>query len=131
MKSLRDIEREKLNKVSEKIIECAYKIHNTLGCGFLEKVYENSLIIELRKAGLNANQQEPIKVLYENTVVGNYLADILVAEEVIVELKAKKIIDDIDKAQLLNYLNATKLRLGIILNFGMPKLQIKRLVKGF
>lgn len=89
MKSQRDFERERLNKISEKIIKCAYKVHNTLGCGFLEKVYENALVMKLRKLGLKVNQQAPIKVYYENAVVGDYTADILVEKEIIVELKTK------------------------------------------
>lgn len=117
-----------LNKLSEKIIGCAFKVHNTLGCGFLEKVYENALAHKLRKNSLSVEQQKPIQVVYDGLVVGDYVADILVESAVILELKATKVIDEIHKAQLLNYLKATGLNLGLILNFGQPKLQIRRLV---
>jgi len=124
-------DRHKLNEISKKIIGCSFQVHNTLGCGFLEKVYENALVIELRKTGLKVIQQAPIKVYYEGEVIGDYIADILVEEEIIVELKATKAIDEIHKAQLLNYLKATRLKLGLILNFGNSKLEIKRLVNEF
>ena len=117
-----------LNKLSEKIIGCAFKVHNTLGCGFLEKVYENALTHDLRKSSLSVEQQKPIQVVYDGIVVGDYFADILVESAVILELKATKVIDGIHEAQLLNYLKATGLNLGLILNFGSPKLQIRRLV---
>ena len=117
-----------LNKLSEKIIGCAFKVHNTLGCGFLEKVYENALTHDLRKSSLSVEQQKPIQVVYDGIVVGDYFADILVESAVILELKATKVIDGIHEAQLLNYLKATGFNLGLILNFGSPKLQIRRLV---
>lgn len=119
------------NKLSEKIIGCAFKVHNTLGCGFLEKVYENALAHELRKNSLSVEQQKPIQVIYDEIVVGEYIADILVESAVILELKAIKAIDKIHEAQLLNYLKATGLNLGLILNFGQPKLQIRRFVNNF
>ena len=124
-------DRHKLNEISKKIIGCSFQVHNTLGCGFLEKVYENALVIELRKTGLKVIQQAPIKVYYEGEVIGDYIADILVEEEIIIELKAVKAIDEIHEAQLLNYLKATRLKLGLILNFGTPKLEIKRFVNEF
>ena len=88
-------------------------------------------MIELRKEGLEVVQQAPIKVFYEGEVVGDYIADILVEGKVIVELKTVKVIDEIHEAQLLNYLKATRLKLGLILNFGTPKLEIKRFVNKF
>lgn len=99
-----------------------------MGCGFLEKVYENALTHDLRKSSLSVEQQKPIQVVYDGIVVGDYFADILVESAVILELKATKVIDGIHEAQLLNYLKATGLNLGLILNFGSPKLQIRRLV---
>jgi len=120
-----------LNNLSEKIIGCAFRVHNVLGCGFLEKVYENALSHELRKNSLSLEQQKPIQVIYDKVIVGDYIADILVESAVIVELKATKAIDEIHKAQLLNYLNATGLNLGLLLNFGQPKLEIKRFVNKF
>lgn len=120
-----------LNSLSEKIIGCAFRVHNVLGCGFLEKVYENALSHELRKNSLSLEQQKPIQVIYDEVIVGDYIADILVESAVIVELKATKAIDEIHKAQLLNYLNATGLNLGLLLNFGQPRLEIKRFVNKF
>jgi len=122
---------DKQNKLTEKIIGCAFKVHNTLGCGFLEKVYENALTHELRKNALYIEQQKLIQVIYDEIVVGDYIADILVESAVILELKATKVIDKIHEAQLLNYLKATGLNLGLILNFGQPKLQIRRFVNNF
>ena len=91
------------DKVTETIIGCAMKVSNTLGVGFLEKVYENALAIELRKAGLTAEQQKPILVRYDGAVVGDYVADIVVNDSILLELKAAKFIDPIHQAQLLNY----------------------------
>ncbi|NWJ96036.1 MAG: GxxExxY protein [Chloroflexi bacterium] len=116
------------DKVTEKIIGCALKVSSSLGIGFLEKVYENALVIELTKAGLKAEPQKPIAVYYEGAVVGSYAADIFVNDSIILELKAAKEIDVSHEAQLLNYLKATGLHLGLILNFGTPRLGIKRKV---
>jgi GxxExxY protein len=119
---------EELNKVTERIIGCAYAVSNGLGVGFLEKVYENALIHELRKAGLNAEQQQPIKVLYDGVVVGDYFADIVVEESVIIELKAVKTFDNIHFAQCVNYLKATGMKVCLLINFGRTKVEIKRFV---
>ena len=116
------------DKVTETIIGCAMKVSNTLGVGFLEKVYENALAIELRKARLVAEQQKPILVRYEGAVVGDYVADIVVNGAVLLELKAAKFIDQIHQAQLLNYMKATALKVGLILNFGTTRLGVKRMV---
>ena len=97
--------------LTEQIIGCAFKVHGVLGPGFLEKVYENALLHELRKSGLNAASQHRIQVLYDSIVVGDYIADILVEGRVLVELKAVKAIEDIHIAQALNYLKATELLL--------------------
>jgi GxxExxY protein len=114
--------------MTESIIGCAMKVLNTLGAGFLEKVYENSLVIELRKAGLHLEQQKLFKVMYEGSVVGEYWAYIVVDGKIILELKTAKAIDNVHEAQLLNYLKAGGLCIGLILNFGTPKLGIKRMV---
>ena len=98
-----------LENLTSQIIGCAYAVSNTLGCGFLEKVYENALVHELRKAGLMADQQQSLRVMYDGVVVGEYLADILVHEIVILEIKAVRVLDDIHTAQCLNYLKATGL----------------------
>ena len=115
-----------LNALTEQVIGCAFRVSNTLGSGFLEKVYENALAIELRKGGVDVKQQAPIKVLYEGTVVGEYFADLLVSNLVIVELKAVKEISDAFAAQCLNYLKATGLPICLLLNFGKPRVEIKR-----
>ena len=111
--------------LTQKIIGCAYKVHNTLGPGFLEKVYENALRIELEKLGLRVKQQEPINVEYEGQVVGEYYADLWVDERVVVELKANQALAKEHEVQLVNYLTATRIDLGLLLNFG-SSVQVKR-----
>ncbi|HEV8589531.1 MAG TPA: GxxExxY protein [Pyrinomonadaceae bacterium] len=106
------------DELTEKIIGCAYTVHNKLGPGFLEKVYENALRIELEKSGLTVKQQEPIAVLYDGQIVGEYYADLWVGERVIVELKAALALVKEHEVQLVNYLTATKVELGLLLNFG-------------
>ena len=123
--------KELLNEITQKIIGCAYRVSNVLGVGFLEKVYENALVYELKKLNFKVEQQKPIKVLYEDVIVGDYYADLFIQDLVIVELKATKRIEDIHLAQCLNYLKATGLSLGLIINFGKPKVEIKRVVNNF
>jgi GxxExxY protein len=113
--------------LTEKIIGAFYRVSNTLGYGFSEKVYENALAIELRKLGLKVEQQARIVVYYEGEVVGEYQADLVVNGVVIVELKAVRQLADEHEAQLLNYLKATPIEVGLLLNFG-PKADIKRKV---
>jgi len=113
--------------LTEKIIGCAYTVLNTLGCGFLEKVYENALAHEMRKAGLAVQQQVVITVRYDGVVVGDYAADVIVEGKVLVELKAVKAFDDVHLAQCLNYLKATGLDTCLLLNFGGTRLGIKRI----
>jgi GxxExxY protein len=117
-----------LNQVTEKIIGCAYKVSNELGSGFLEKVYENALAYELRKDGLHVLQQHPMQVQYDGVVVGEYYADLLVEDCVMVELKTVKALDEVHMAQCLNYLKATGLHLCLLINFYRPKVEIKRIV---
>jgi len=112
--------------LTEKVIGAAFEVANSLGAGFLEKVYENALAIELRKSGLDAKQQAPVRVLYDGTVVGEYFADLLVSDTVIVELKAVKEFSDAHAAQCLNYLKATGLPICLLLNFGKPRVEVKR-----
>jgi len=107
------------------IIGCAYKVHNTLGPGFLEKVYENALRIELEKAGFRVKQQEPINVVYDGQIVGEYYADLWVNERVVVELKAALVLAKEHEVQLVNYLTATGINDGLLINFG-PSVQVKR-----
>ena len=116
-----------VNMITEKIIGCAYRVSNSLGIGFVEKVYENSLAHELQKSGLKVTQQTPIKVLYDEIVVGDFFADLLVEEQVLVELKAVSILKDEHVAQSLNYLRATGLEICLLINFGTTKVQLKRL----
>ena len=111
--------------ITELIIKAFYKVYNTLGYGFLEKVYRNALAIELRKMGLEVIPEARILVYYDGEVVGEYFADLLVAGVVIVELKAVKKLLEAHEAQLLNYLKATPYEVGLLLNFG-PKPEIKR-----
>lgn len=111
-----------------KIIGIGMKVHSTLGHGFLEKVYENSMMVALRSAGIFAEQQVPIKVVFEGVIVGDYFADILVEKKVILELKACERITDIHKAQALNYLKATGIDLALILNFGAKSFEHHRLI---
>ena len=106
------------SEITDKIIKAFYKVYNTLGYGFLEKVYENAIVIELKKSGFNVRQQQNIKVYYEEEVVGDYYADLIVNDAVIVELKAAASICEEHKAQLLNYLRATDIEVGLLLNFG-------------
>jgi GxxExxY protein len=115
----------KYKDLTEKIIKAFYQVYNTLGYGFLEKIYENALLIELNKLGLKSVAQSPIKVFYENNLVGEYFADILVENKVIVEIKSAKNIAAEHEAQLLNYLKATEIEVGLLLNFG-PKAEVKR-----
>ena len=111
-----------------KIIGIGMQVHSTLGHGFLEKVYENSMMVALRSAGIFSEQQVPIKVVFEGVIVGDYFADILVEKTVILELKACERITDIHKAQALNYLKATGINLALILNFGAKSFEHHRLI---
>ena len=113
-------------QITERIIGCAYKVHNVLGPGFLEKVYENALKIELERAGLEVEQQEPITVYYEGQIVGEYYADLWVENRVIVELKAIQALGKESEIQLVNYLVATGIDVGLLINFGSASVQIKR-----
>ena len=126
LKSLFDSKLDEINRITEKIIGCSYTVSNTLGCGFLEKVYENALAHELRKAGFKVLQQYEIDVYYDGISVGKYIADLFVEDSVIVEVKANSGLDDSQKAQCLNYLKATKLKIGLLINFGKPRIEIKR-----
>jgi GxxExxY protein len=117
----------KYKVLTEKIIRIFYKVYNNLGYGFLEKVYENAMLLDFRKENIQAVSQYAIKVFYEDEIVGEYFADILVEGKVIVEIKAARILTLENEAQLLNYLKATDKEVGLLLNFG-PKPEIKRKV---
>jgi GxxExxY protein len=113
--------------LTEEIIKVFYRVYNALGYGFLEKVYENAMMIEFKREGLPAIQQSPINVVYSDQIVGQYFADMIVDEKVIVEIKAKKYLMSEDEAQLLNYLKATDKEVGLLINFG-PKPELTRKV---
>ena len=120
-----------LDEISQKIIGCTYKVSNSLGSGFVEKVYENALCIELKNAGLNTKQQQNLQVSYQNIIVGDFIADIMVDDLIIVELKATKALDTVHQAQCMNYLKATNLSVCLLINFGNPKVEIRRIVNKF
>ena len=122
-----DYKDSKYTELTEKIIKVFYKVYNNLGYGFLEKVYENAMMLEFKKENIPAVSQYAIKVFYEDEIVGEYFADILVDGKVIVEIKAAKNLTLENEAQLLNYLKATDKEVGLLLNFG-PKPEIKRKV---
>lgn len=113
--------------LTQRVIGCAIEVSNTLGIGFLEKVYENALVLELKANGLRVVQQVPVHVWYRDEVIGNYLADLIVEDKVLIELKHADGIHSAHIAQCLNYLRATKLKTCLLLNFGTTRLGIKRL----
>ncbi|MCD4830303.1 MAG: GxxExxY protein [Anaerohalosphaeraceae bacterium] len=115
-------------ELSYKITGLALEVHNELGCGFLEKVYENALMMLLEREKIPAKQQAPADVYFQEKVIGQYFADILIDNKIILELKTTNSITGIHKAQTLNYLKATGFKLGLIINFGRPRLEYKRLV---
>lgn len=117
-----------LNKLTYLINGAIFEVNSELGAGFLEKVYENALLIELLDRGLKAENQVPIKVKYKGTEVGEYYADIVVENQIILELKAIDLLQKIHEAQLLNYLKATGYKIGLLVNFTHPKAEIKRFV---
>ena len=115
-------------QISFAIQGCVFDVYRQLGCGFLEKVYEKALLAELESQGLRAETQVPVTVQYKNVVVGEYFADIVVEKRIILELKAQQKLPQASKAQLLNYLKATGLHLGMLVNFAFPKASVKRVV---
>ncbi len=117
-----------LNNLTYKINGAVFEVNRILGPGFLEKVYENALLIELNEIGLKAVSQFPISVEYKGKTVGEYYADIFVEDQVILELKAVDSLQKIHEAQILNYLNATNIKLGMLINFTYPKAEIKRFI---
>jgi len=114
-----------INAITEKIIGCAYRVASKLGCGFLEKCYENALAYELQKVGLKVEQQVPLKVWYDDIIVGEYIADLIVEDLVLVELKAIQGLETIHSAICINYLAAVKLPICLLINFGR-RVEIKR-----
>ena len=117
-----------LEEITYKINGAVFEVNRQLGSGFLEKVYENALLIELRERGLKAESQVPIHVTYKGNLVGDYLADIVVQDQVILEIKAIESLAKIHEAQILNYLKATGYRIGLLINFTHPKAFINRYI---
>ncbi len=117
--------------VSEKIIACAYKVYNTLGFGFLEKVYENSMAVELRKARIPFRQQHSIAVYYENENVGDYEADLFIENGIVAELKSVQQLIEKHEVQLVHYLKATKTQAGLLINFGPDGVEVRRKYKDY
>ena len=118
-----------LNDLTYKINGAVFEVNSVLGPGFLEKVYENAIVVELNQIGLRVQAQAPIKVGYKGKCIGEYFTDLLVEGKVIVELKTVERLTGLHEAQLLNYLKASEIRIGLLVNFWHPKAQIKRIVK--
>jgi GxxExxY protein len=116
------------DELSQRVIGCAFEVSNTLGAGFFEKLYEKALCVELEKAGLGYVCQKPVSVMYKEILVGEYIADIIVEGKLLLELKALSTLCREHEAQLMNYLKATGLSVGLLLNFGKPRLGIKRII---
>ena len=112
--------------LTEKVIGCAYQVYNTLGCGFLESVYEKSLVIELLKIGMSVETQKAVDVYYDEQIVGSFITDLIIDNKIIVELKAVRNLALVHEVQLVNYLTATKIPIGLLVNFGETKVEIKR-----
>ena len=118
----------KYQELTSQIIKCAYAVHRNLGFGFLENVYQNALMIELAKAGLHAEREKGIQIHYDGQVVGDYMADIMVEDKIILELKSIKEINPAHEAQLVNYLKATGMEVGLLINFG-EQVRVKRKIE--
>ena len=126
-----DVRRDEENRISHAVIGAAQTVSTRLGFGFLEKVYENALSYEIRKRGLDHEQQRPIHVYYDDQVVGDYVPDLMIEDQVIVEIKAVAGLERIHRQQCLNYLRATDRRICLLLNFGRPRLEVARVVWRF
>ena len=117
-----------LDEITYEIRGAIFEVNKVLGHGFLEKVYENALLVELKKRGLEADSQVPLDVSYKGETVGEYFADIIVAEKVLLELKAIEKLEKVHEAQILNYLHATGISVGLLVNFSYPKAEVRRFV---
>ena len=118
----------RINEVTSAVLKCAFRVSNELGPGFLEKVYENALAVELRDQGLCLLQQPLVEVRYKKHLVGEYIADMIVEDSLVVEIKALARLSDSHQAQVLNYLKATRLKVALLLNFGRARIEYRRLV---
>jgi len=112
--------------ITHKVIGCAYQVYNNLGFGFLESVYRKAMVIEIESSGLRAAQESPLQVRYRDQVVGDFFADLLVEDELIVELKSVERLGKIHEAQLVNYLAATGIDIGLLINFSLTGVDVKR-----
>jgi GxxExxY protein len=126
-----DLERERLDAISGRIIGSGHAVSSKLGTGFLEKVYENALALELRERGAAVEQQRPVQVFYKGQVVGDYIPDLIVEDSIIVEVKAVVGLERVHRQQCINYLRATDFRVCLLMNFGIPRLDVERLVWKF
>jgi GxxExxY protein len=118
-----------LHRLTQQAIGCAFQVSNALGSGFLEKVYENAFAHELRKADLRVAQQHAIAVLYDGVTVGEYVADLLIEDILLIELKAQRAVGHVETAQCLNFLKATGLPLCLLINFGPPRIEVRRIIR--
>jgi GxxExxY protein len=120
-----------MNELTRTTIGGAFTVGNLLGCGFLEKVYENALAVELRGRGLVVSQQHEFEVSYKGQIVGTYYADLLVQDRLVVEVKAVQAINPVHEAQCLNYLRASRLSLCLLINFARPRVELRRIAREF
>ena len=123
--------RHELNRLTGTVIGAAQTVSGVLGEGFLEKVYENALLLELKKKGVRVKQQCPVHIRYDGEIIGDYVADLLVEGRVVVELKAGTFLDRIHRSQCINYLRATGLPVCLLLNFGCRRLEVRRIIHSF
>ena len=123
--------RQELNRLTGMVIGAAQRVSGVLGEGFLEKIYENALVIELRRRGVRVEQQCPVHVRYDGEIIGDYVTDLLVEGRVVVELKAVTFLDRVHRSQCVNYLRATGLPVCLLMNFGRTRLEVRRIVHRF
>lgn len=116
----------KHEELTHKIIGCAYKVYNVLGFGFLESVYKKALVIELNKINLKVEQEKPLKIYYDNQIVGDFYVDLLAEDEVVIELKSVEHLTKAHEVQLVNYLNGLNKKIGLLINFGPTGVEVKR-----
>ena len=126
-----DVRRQALDRLTYRIIGAAQKVHGALGRGFVEKVYENALLLELRQVGMEVEPQAVLQVRYGETIVGAFSADLVVEGHVVVELKAASALEPAHRAQCINYLKASGKPVGLLLNFGAARLEVRRFVHGY
>ena len=123
--------RQELDRLTAQVIGAAQRVSSVLGEGFLEKIYENALLLELKKRGVRVEQQRPVHVRYDGEIIGDYVTDLLVEDRVVVELKAVTVLDRVHRSQCVNYLRATGLPVCLLLNFGCRRLEVRRIVHNF